>query len=139
MKSVYLKKVFKGYGRKIVSLKMDDQFVLTGSEDYTTRLFDKLSGQFLFKIVNRNIALTSLEMNEKLIIIGYADGLINFHCKLTGILLGTFDEHTDKINKIKIASIANKHDIIITASNDCTAKLIFDSLGHISDDIETPH
>jgi len=107
IKSISLKKVFKSQSSHIVSLKMDDKFVLTGSDDSTTRLFDKLNGRCLFSILNRNIPLTTVEMNDRLIITGYADGVINFHCKLTGIILGTFNEHTDRVNKIKVVQLKN--------------------------------
>lgn len=138
-KSIKLKKVFKGHKGNIVALKMDENFVLTGSEDSTARLFDKLSGRCLFSILNRNVALTAVDMNDKLIITGYADGVIDIYCKLTGIILGSFKEHTDRINKVKIVHINNYPDVILSASNDCTAKLIFDGLKHIRDDIEKPH
>jgi len=92
--------------------------VLTGSDDWSAKLFDKASGKCLSTFPGVK-ELTALNMNREEVVLGYADGTIRVFNKLNGEFKYMFAEHKHKISKI---ILTNKE--ILSISEDCTAKLI---------------
>lgn len=92
--------------------------MLTGSEDWSAKLFDKASGKCLSTYSGVK-ELTAINMNREEVILGYADGTIRVYNKLSGEFKYLFTEHKNKISKIIITN-----NDILSISEDCTAKLI---------------
>lgn len=56
---------------------MDSNYLLNGCDDGIARLYDKSTGNLLFKTKNRDVDITSVEMTDTVILVGYGDGLID--------------------------------------------------------------
>lgn len=73
-------------------------------------------------------------MNTNVIIIGEVNGRVSIYNKWTGEYITHLSEHTGSINKILLINNGNK---FITASADCTSKLVtlvHTGMPHLSSD-----
>ncbi len=129
-----LLRIFAGHTDYVrsVAFSPDGQLVLTGSDDYTARLWETSSGKLLSTLQGHTFRVTSVAFSPdgRMILSGSMDGTARLWETSSGKLLSTLQGHTHAVN---VSSVAFSPDgqLVLTGSSDGTARLWETSSGKL--------
>ena len=117
-------RTFEGHAGPVTSVAFspDAQFVLTGSEDFTARIWNATTGEVIHQLNSHTDIVTSVAYshNGEYAVTGCADHIARLWATNTGKAIRQFEGHSDSISCVAFAS----NDLhFLTGSKDGTVRL----------------
>uniref|UniRef100_A0A670ZG39 WD repeat domain 86 n=1 Tax=Pseudonaja textilis TaxID=8673 RepID=A0A670ZG39_PSETE len=140
---LYTASLFKHWGINWISLSPDGQWLLTGSEDGTARLWSTANNQCQTHFQGHESYITFCHLENEVAFTCSADHTIRKWDVMTGRCLAIYRGHTSIVNRYKLRDVLEEEemeeeieeveelsqDFLVTGSTDCTVKVWWVSTG----------